>query len=123
TFLVSGLWHGASWTFVVWGALHGVYLVLGHTMTPARTWLAAMARVERWPTGLATVRLVWTFTLVCLAWSFFRADSAADAIVLLSNMTRFDGVTPWHLANPDIHRHLLMGGVGLVVMEDRKSVV
>lgn len=70
-FLASGLWHGANWTFVVWGALHGTALVLG-TLLPARVRLP-----RRLGQGL-------TFTFVCFAWIFFRADTVGQALQLIA---------------------------------------
>lgn len=82
-FLVSGLWHGASWTFVVWGALHGIYRVVG-TLTKdkrdaliERVGLSPDSRLVLW------IRRVLTFILVAFAWIFFRANSIADAFVLI----------------------------------------
>lgn len=71
TMLLGGLWHGASWTFVVWGALHGLYLVLERLVR------------ARFPDGVgaatAIVGQLVTFLLVCFAWVFFRARSFPDA--------------------------------------------
>ncbi len=74
TMLLGGLWHGAGWTFVVWGAIHGTALVA------ERWWRDRPGYVARPATGwtLAWKRLV-TFNLVCFAWIFFRSDSFADA--------------------------------------------
>ncbi|MBR2342692.1 MAG: MBOAT family protein [Clostridia bacterium] len=85
-FLVSGLWHGAAWTFVVWGALHGVYQVLGTLTLPARNRL--VERLGKSPTAPAVtaVRRTLTFILVCIAWVFFRAGSLSDATTLLSRL-------------------------------------
>ena len=66
-FLVSGLWHGANWTFIIWGALHGFYLVFG-----------IVTKKLREKTGLDKIPLLSslvTFILVCFAWIFFRADN------------------------------------------------
>jgi D-alanyl-lipoteichoic acid acyltransferase DltB (MBOAT superfamily) len=74
TMLIGGLWHGAGWTFVAWGAIHGSALVA------ERWWTGRPGHVERraspWRKGLQ--RFV-TFQVVCFAWIFFRADSFADA--------------------------------------------
>ena len=70
-FLASGLWHGANWTFVVWGALHGAAQVF-ETLLPARAKLP-----RRLGQGL-------TFAFVCFAWVFFRADTVGDALRLLA---------------------------------------
>lgn len=77
TFLVSGLWHGANWTFVVWGGLHGLYLI-GETIA---------ARMNfPWPRLPAGVRLCITFSLTCFAWIFFRANSIEDAFLIISKL-------------------------------------
>lgn len=73
TMLLGGLWHGASWTFVIWGGLHGLYLAVERklgidTLDPERMTMAARL-----------LRGFVTFHLVCLAWIFFRAPSAAFA--------------------------------------------
>ena len=82
-FLVSGLWHGANWTFVVWGALHGLYRVLGSLTWDKRN--AILSRIGLMPDSrlVRGVRRVATFLLVCLAWVFFRANSISDAFTLL----------------------------------------
>lgn len=79
-FVVSGLWHGANWTFVVWGALHGLFIVIETVIarfTPAGRTLSA---------PLKAGQIVLTFVLVCLAWVFFRANSITDAGYILSNL-------------------------------------
>jgi alginate O-acetyltransferase complex protein AlgI len=82
TMLLGGLWHGAAWTFVAWGALHGVYLCINHAWTNYGP--AAAPRFER----LASiVAFSLTFLSVVTAWVFFRADSIASALYVLSKMT------------------------------------
>lgn len=79
-FLLSGLWHGADWTFVAWGGIHGIYQVCGV--------LAARRAGGRTPQGRGTglLRCAATFSLVTFAWLFFRAQSMADAWLLLSRL-------------------------------------
>lgn len=81
TMLIGGLWHGASWTFVAWGGLHGGYLVAERLLRAAapasRVWKAPAVQL-----GLALV----TFALVCFAWVFFRAASFAQAFRILAAM-------------------------------------
>jgi len=81
TMLLGGLWHGASWTFVVWGGLHGLYLV-GERVA-RRAW----GRAPFWSTavGHALLGLV-TFLLVCVAWVFFRAASFGQAFRIVAAM-------------------------------------
>jgi D-alanyl-lipoteichoic acid acyltransferase DltB (MBOAT superfamily) len=87
-FLVSGLWHGASWTFVVWGALHGVYLIASRLTEPLRDRMVAAVGLARHPHVLHAWRIVVTFHLVAIGWVFFRANSLADAGWVLSHVTR-----------------------------------
>ena len=81
TMVLGGLWHGAAWTFVAWGALHGAYLCINHawnnfgpTTPPRFTRLAEAAA------------LILTFLSVVVAWVFFRADSISSALKILSRM-------------------------------------
>lgn len=82
TFTVSGLWHGANWTFVVWGALNGLYLILG------RQTLEIRDRLFRWlPQHLRKPqKILFTFFLTFIAWIFFRAASIGDAWYVLTHL-------------------------------------
>jgi alginate O-acetyltransferase complex protein AlgI len=89
TMLLGGLWHGAGWTFVVWGALHGLYLLINHGWRSFRQKLG-------WPSngGVATriAATALTFMAVLVGWVFFRADSLATALKMLSAMAGQSGV-------------------------------
>src|SRR2546421_12448694 len=81
TMLLGGLWHGAAWTFVAWGALHGVYLCINHAWShygPKRP--PRFARLA----DIAGAAL--TFLAVVIAWVFFRAPDMATALSVLSKM-------------------------------------
>jgi alginate O-acetyltransferase complex protein AlgI len=83
TALLSGLWHGAAWHFVLWGGLHGVYLVAERSLWPNRSKAAPPETPggERLVPGpLTLVRMGVTFLLVCAGWVLFRADSLEDAV-------------------------------------------
>ncbi len=85
TFLVCGVWHGPRWTFVAWGALHGVYLAASVYWRPwqARLHRALGPRVTR---ALAPWRGLVVFHMVCAAWVFFRATSLGDALHVLATV-------------------------------------
>lgn len=82
TFLVSGLWHGANWTFVVWGGIHGVYLAIENIWTS----LFGRNTKEKKPRALRVLQSMWVFALVSVAWVFFRADTITEAVYILRNM-------------------------------------
>lgn len=85
-FLVSGLWHGASWTFVIWGVLHGVYQIIGGLTKKARMTLYGKMGIRTESKLFAFGQRVVTFALVCFAWIFFRANHTADLAVLISKL-------------------------------------
>ena len=86
TFLASGLWHGAGWTFVVWGGLHGSYMVVGSLTARGRAALARAVRLDRLPRVRAVVAAAITFVLVTLAWVLFRAAGLRDAYYVLGHL-------------------------------------
>ncbi len=85
-FLVSGLWHGAAWTFVIWGAIHGVYQIFGNLTWKARNRLLAKVNLSERSVGIVWARRVITVLLVSFAWIFFRANSLSDAGVILTRL-------------------------------------
>ena len=86
TFTVSGLWHGASWGFVVWGFLNGLFQVLGGWLRPARQKLARALCLEQESFGYHLGQTLVTFVLVDLTWVFFRAPSVRAAVHMLRSM-------------------------------------
>jgi alginate O-acetyltransferase complex protein AlgI len=105
-FFLCGLWHGASWTFVVWGLYHGAFLVIER--------LGLAARLARAP---ILVRHVYAMLVVMVGWVFFRADSLASAGGLLQAMAGFSPARPtpygvaWYLT-PEVAVALAAGVVG-----------
>jgi alginate O-acetyltransferase complex protein AlgI len=85
-FLVSGLWHGANWTFVIWGALHGFYMVFAKITQPVRDSINRFTGLERMPRLLKIMQISITFILASFAWIFFRAKSIDDALYIISHI-------------------------------------
>jgi alginate O-acetyltransferase complex protein AlgI len=84
TMLLGGLWHGAAWHFVIWGALHGAWLILER-----------LIGADRWPRWLG---ILVTFHFVCLCWIFFRAQDAASAFEFIAGFARWEAssqLTPY----------------------------
>jgi len=85
TFLISGIWHGASWCFVVWGGLHGLYLTVSVFYKPLQKKIYKKLRLDK--TKIQEIwQIVITFNLVCFAWIFFRANSLADAWYIVTHL-------------------------------------
>ena len=107
-FFLCGLWHGASWNFVVWGLFHGTFLVL------ERGGLAAIMRPLR-----PSVRHVYVMLVVMVGWVFFRADTLAGAAAFLKAMAGLNSPAPtaltiqWYL-KPDLELALVAGAIGSV---------
>src|SRR5437773_9356704 len=86
TMLLGGLWHGASWNFLIWGGYHGALLALERAI-----------RERRQPAGLARAPFaILTFACVCIGWIWLRARTAPDAALILGQMfSRSPGVFLW----------------------------
>jgi D-alanyl-lipoteichoic acid acyltransferase DltB (MBOAT superfamily) len=95
TFLLSGLWHGAAWTFVVWGGIHGAALT-GQKMTvknnPAKSVEEVPGGPHLLPRPAVLLKMWLTFALVCCGWVFFRAESVTAATSMLTTMVTQDFV-------------------------------
>lgn len=86
TFVLSGLWHGANWTFVLWGLLNGIYVALGRATRGVREKFVSFTGLEKAPKLHRFTRVLITFSLVCLSWVLFRANSLGDAVYILKHM-------------------------------------
>lgn len=83
TMLLGGLWHGAAWTFIVWGALHGGWLGVHRALSARPAWVGLRQAARRlWP----LLSVLATFHLVCLGWLYFRAESTAQAATMLGRL-------------------------------------
>ena len=85
-FLICGLWHGANWTFLEWGLIHGFFLVFGLVTRDLRSKLAHSVGLDSVPALHKRIQILTTFTLVTFAWVFFRADSLLDAVYVITHL-------------------------------------
>jgi len=88
TFGISGLWHGANWTYVFWGLLNGLYLVMGGLTKDWRNRLFSAIDLEEHTLIRKAIMLVTTFVLTCLAWIVFRARTLGDAGYVVRQLAR-----------------------------------
>ena len=123
-FLVSGLWHGASWTYVIWGGLHGLYQVIGDATAGLRDKVKTRLKVNTEAFSYGAGKTVVTFLLVSFAWIFFRADTIEQACRIIRRIvTRPD---PWKLFNGGIYEYgldrpemnILMGALLVLLLVD-----
>ena len=94
-FLVSGLWHGANWTFVVWGILNGLYQMIGEALMPLRNKLVEILHLDRDSISHKMMQVVITFLLFDFTAVFFRADNMTDAIAIIKSIVTV--YNPWIL--------------------------
>lgn len=86
TFVVSGLWHGASVVFIVWGALHGLYMVVSRLTMGLRARAVRTIRLDTVPRIHAVLQSVFTFLLVTIAWVFFRSPTIGEAMYVVRHL-------------------------------------
>lgn len=85
-FLISGLWHGANWTFVLWGALNAIYFIPYMLLNLNRKNTSTIAQDSFLPNLGELFQMLFTFSIVCIAWVFFRANSVSHAIEYLKGI-------------------------------------
>jgi len=85
-FLVSGFWHGANWTFIVWGLLNALYILPYIVWQTNRNHLEIVAKGKRFANAKETLQIIGTFGLTVLAFTFFRANTVTDAVHYLQRL-------------------------------------
>ena len=85
-FLISGIWHGASWTYVIWGAIHGFYLVFANQTEGFRNKIVDALGIKKLPTLYKIIQIITIFCLTSFAWIFFRAMKVNDAFYIIQSM-------------------------------------
>jgi D-alanyl-lipoteichoic acid acyltransferase DltB (MBOAT superfamily) len=107
-FLLSGFWHGANWTFIAWGALHGFYMLFGAATLKVRTQLSAAIGLTKVSGLHQFVNVTATFLLVMVAWIFFRAGNLTDALYMVGQL-------------PASFSDLFLGLAGEIPLETKSS--
>lgn len=114
-FLISGLWHGAGWTFIIWGALHGFYLIFSDWSKEWREKFARLIRLGKFPGLYRQWKVAATFCLVAFAWIFFRANSLDDAFYIITHL--FSGLDKIIDVNFLRYNLFVEGVIGLAKIE------
>lgn len=90
-FVISGLWHGANWTFIIWGAVNGFYLVFAIVTEKPRKRFNQLIGVDRLPKLHNAIQILITFLLASFAWIFFRANNTQDAFMIVYKILAMKG--------------------------------
>ena len=106
TFLISGIWHGANWTFVLWGSLHGVFLILDVLINK-------FLKIKTFP----FINIIFTLLLVVFAWIFFRANNLSDAFMIVDKIF----TSPGNLYAPKTTLVYSIFGVVILLLKDFKD--
>lgn len=125
TFLISGLWHGANWTFVVWGALHGFYLIFAIVTKKSRNKIGHQLGLHHYPRLSNFLQAFTVFVLVCFSWIFFRAGNISEAIYIIQqsiagigNISQIFSEQQAHILFLDQSKSVFFIGVsGIIVLE------
>jgi alginate O-acetyltransferase complex protein AlgI len=107
-FMLSGLWHGANWTFIVWGAIHGLAIIMERILK--------IETIKIDNSFLNMLRIILVFSLVSLAWVFFRADNFDDVKVLFSSALQVDKTQIGWYVFGDYKFELILSLIGIVLL-------
>jgi alginate O-acetyltransferase complex protein AlgI len=112
TMLLGGLWHGASWMFVIWGGLHGLYLIVERLICAS-----SIGKLDLWKNKFIQIILMLvTFLLVCVTWVFFRAETLESAFEIVRTMFGFGEANIVKQAIGARARQLVLGVTGLTLI-------
>ena len=119
TFFVSGLWHGAAFTFIIWGLLHGTYQILEELLKPVGDKLLALLKIRDDNKVLYGLKVIVTFIFADAAWVFFRANSVTDAFYVFKNALASSNINGtqiefWSLGL-DMRNTLMLAGATLIL--------
>ncbi len=124
TFLASGLWHGANWTYVLWGGIHGIYQIIGEVLRPIKDRLYPFIGIRMNTISYKVGQVIATFILTDIAWIFFRSENIASAFGYIRNI--FTRWNPWAIADKSLYNiglsnyewNVLIIALGLLVIVD-----
>lgn len=116
TFLISGLWHGANWTFVLWGMLNGVYLIVSIIIKKPKDWLIRKSGLSNLKLLNRLLQTFVTFLLILISWVFFRANDLSEAVYIARHVLTFKGPL-WYNDSPEIILYPTIGIVLLILVE------
>ena len=118
-FLVSGIWHGANWTFMAWGAINGFYLIFALIINKFENNIRKKTILLKFPKLYVISQILITFLLSCFAWLFFRANTLSDAFYIIKKMATLHG--PLYFDSPSMLFFCFTGISFLLFVEAKKE--
>jgi D-alanyl-lipoteichoic acid acyltransferase DltB (MBOAT superfamily) len=118
-FLISGLWHGANWTYIIWGALNGFYLIFAIISQGFRKKINKLTGIQKHPGLNHFLQILTTFILASFAWIFFRANNIKDAFLIIKKISTFSGSV--YYENPSMLIYSFSGILLLLFAESKKE--
>lgn len=118
-FTISGLWHGANWTYIIWGAINGFYLVFAIISEKLRKSISHLLFLDRLPRINNFIQIIITFILACFAWIFFRANTVDDAFLIVKGMFLDWGMP--YIGAPAIFIYGIIAIILLLIYETKKE--
>lgn len=119
-FLISGLWHGANWTYIIWGALNGFYLVFAIILQPYRDKINQFLGIDRFSRQNHYFQIVITFFLTAFAWIFFRANNISDSLMIIKKIFTDNGALFFDKADPSSFIFSFLG-ISMLLFVESKS--
>lgn len=124
TFAVSGLWHGASWSYIVWGLLNGIYQVVGEALKPIKKMFIKLFGLNENSLGHKTMKVIITFLCIDFSWIFFRASSFKSAVKIIKSILFVHN--PWILFDGSLYEcgldrknfQLMLLGIVVLLLAD-----
>ncbi len=116
TWFLTGLWHGANWTFLIWGGLFGFYLIVANQTKSFRKKFNKSIGLTKRPVLLVFISILTTNILVSFNWIFFRANSLQDALLIIGKMTELSHTAPINLFEFPVDFYLSFGLIILLII-------
>ncbi len=116
TFLVSGLWHGAEWTFVIWGGIHGLYMVSAIWTEKIRAGANRWIGISRYQGLYKFTQILVTFILVYFSWIFFRGNNLQETLLIIKNMFKSAGDAPLNLFKFNVDFYIAFISIGFLLV-------
>ncbi|HXL56453.1 MAG TPA: MBOAT family O-acyltransferase, partial [Chitinophagaceae bacterium] len=118
-FLISGLWHGANWTYIIWGAINGFYLVFAIITQKYRDKFNSLIKINKLPAVNNFFQILITFGLTCFAWIFFRANSLPQALDIIKKIVSLKGTV--YNQNASVFFFSILGIAFLLLVEFKRE--